>query len=232
MTFGKCCFALYQRNLFRFTSILYMQKQVTMVSDSAQHIPERIKLRNAGYADEAVVVNILCKSFENDPHIKWMLEKSKYPEKLKAIMTYVFHQTMKIGNIYLTEDKTATALWTSEKNEKFTFEFVKRNVKFLFQVGLQTVVRILTNESFTYKQYPKGEKYYHLYLIGVLPESQGKGYANLLMNPVLYEMEEKSIPVFVETANPLNVQIYLKKGFKTYKTWIKSGLKLYYMRTC
>lgn len=193
---------------------------------------ETVKLRKAGYADEAVVVNILCKSFENDPHIIWMLEKSSYPDKLKAIMTYTFHQTMKIGTIYLTEDETATAMWTSEKKEKLSFEFLHRNLKFLFQVGVKTVVRILTNESFTHKQYPRGEKYYHLYIIGVLPESQGKGYANLLLNPVLYEMEEKSIPVYLETANLRNVQIYLKKGFTTYKTWIKNGLTLYYMRTC
>jgi len=193
---------------------------------------ENVKLRKAGYDDEEVVVNILCKSFENDPHLKWMLEKSKNPDKLKAITTYTFLQTMKIGHIYLTEDETATAMWTSEKNEKLSIEFVKRNLKFLFQVGIKTVVRILVNESFTHKQYPKGEKYYHLYIIGVLPESQGKGYANLLLNPVLYEMEEKSIPVYLETANPRNVKIYLKKGFTTYKTWIKNGLKLYYMRTC
>jgi GNAT superfamily N-acetyltransferase len=203
-----------------------------MESILVQQKSERVKLRKAEYSDEEVVVNILCKSFENDPHLNWMLEKSKYPDKLKAIMTYTFQQTMKIGNIYLTDDETATAMWTSEKNEKFSFEFIKRNLKFLFQVGIQTVVRILTNESFTHKQYPKGEKYYHLYIIGVLPESQGKGYANLLMNPILYEMEERSIPVYLETANPRNVQIYLKKGFKTYKTWIKNGLKLYYMRTC
>jgi GNAT superfamily N-acetyltransferase len=203
-----------------------------MESILVQQKSERVKLRKAEYSDEDVVVNILCKSFENDPHLNWMLEKSKYPDKLKAIMTYTFQQTMKIGNIYLTDDETATAMWTSEKNEKFSFEFIKRNLKFLFQVGIQTVVRILTNESFTHKQYPKGEKYYHLYIIGVLPESQGKGYANLLMNPILYEMEERSIPVYLETANPRNVQIYLKKGFKTYKTWIKNGLKLYYMRTC
>jgi GNAT superfamily N-acetyltransferase len=203
-----------------------------MESILVQQKSERVKLRKAEYSDEEVVVNILCKSFENDPHLNWMLEKSKNPDKLKAIMTYTFQQTMKIGNIYLTDDETATAMWTSEKNEKFSFEFIKRNLKFLFQVGIQTVVRILTNESFTHKQYPKGEKYYHLYIIGVLPESQGKGYANLLMNSILYEMEERSIPVYLETANPRNVQIYLKKGFKTYKTWIKNGLKLYYMRTC
>ena len=69
-----------------------------------------------------------------------------------------------------------------------------------------------------------------MYAIGVLPESQGKGYASLLMNPVLNEMEENHRRVYLETANPKNVQIYKKKGFKTYNTWFNNGLKLYYMR--
>ena len=31
-------------------------------------------------------------------------------------------------------------------------------------------------------------------------------------------MKEKSIPVFLETANPRNVDIYKKKGFKIFET--------------
>ena len=189
-----------------------------------------IKLRLATSNDEGKVVHILCNSFKNDPHILWMLEKSKYPKKLEAIMTYVFRQTLEVGTIYLTEDETATALWKSEKKEKIDFEFIKRNLNFLFKVGLRSVVRILTNESFTYKQYPKNEKYTHLYVIGVLPESQGKGYASSLMNPVLNETEQNSEPVFLETANIKNVQIYIKKGFEIYNKWLNHGIELYYMR--
>ena len=50
------------------------------------------------------------------------------------------------------------------------------------------------------------------------------------MNPVLYETEQKSEPVFLETANIKNVQIYIKKGFETYNKWLKNGIELYYMR--
>jgi len=203
-----------------------------MKSTSTGQIPgsNDIKLRLATSNDEGKVVHILCNSFKNDPHILWMLEKSKYPKKLEAIMTYVFRQTLEVGTIYLTEDETATALWKSEKKEKINFEFIKRNLNFLFKVGLRSVVRILTNESFTYKQYPKNEKYTHLYVIGVLPESQGKGYASSLMNPVLNETEQNSEPVFLETANIKNVQIYIKKGFEIYNKWLNHGIELYYMR--
>jgi len=38
------------------------------------------------------------------------------------------------------------------------------------------------------------------------------------MNPMIQRMKEKSIPVFLETANPRNVDIYKKKGFKIFET--------------
>ena len=57
---------------------------------------ENVKLRKASYNDEAIVVNILCKSFENDPHMKWMLEKSSNTDKLRIIMTYIFRKTIRI----------------------------------------------------------------------------------------------------------------------------------------
>jgi GNAT superfamily N-acetyltransferase len=55
-------------------------------------------------------------------------------------------------------------------------------------------------------------------MIGVLPEAQGKGLASGLMNPMIQRMKEESIPLFLETANPRNVDIYKKKGFKIFET--------------
>jgi GNAT superfamily N-acetyltransferase len=192
---------------------------------------EKVKLRKASYDDEALVVNILCKSFEKDPCLSWMLEKSINPQKLKITMSYLFHKIMKIGYIFLTDNEVATALWKCEKKERFTFEFIYRNLNFLFQIGFKSVIRILQNESFSNKQYPRDEKYCHLYLIGVLPESQGKGYASLLLNPVLNEMKKRSRSVFIETANLKNVQIYIKKGFSVYNKWMCNGFELFYLRT-
>lgn len=188
------------------------------------------ELLKATRNDEDVVVNIMCESFQDDPHMKWMLGKSRNPDKLCAIMKYVFRKTMNIGDVYLSQDKTAVALWKSGKKEIFTIEYIKRNIGFLLKVGARTVIRILINESFTAKQYPKNKPFYHLYLIGVLPQSQGKGYASKLMNPVLNNMRRKAIPVYLETANSTNVQIYRKKGFEIYNTWFSKGFELYYMK--
>jgi len=47
-------------------------------------------MRRAGREDKDTVVNILSKSFINDPHVNWLLEKSKCKNKLRIMMEYVF----------------------------------------------------------------------------------------------------------------------------------------------
>jgi GNAT superfamily N-acetyltransferase len=192
---------------------------------------ENVTLKKASLKDEDIVVNILCKSFKNDPCLIWLLEKSKNPDKLEITMRFLFRNIITIGHVYLTGNNTATALWKCEKKEKLNLDFLSANLRYLIQIGFKSVYRILKNESFSYKQYPKKEKYCHLYLIGVLPEEQGKGYASLLLNPVLNEMKKKSRPVFIETANLKNVQIYIKKGFNLYNKWMSNGFELFYLRT-
>ena len=193
--------------------------------------PESIlDIKKATIKDHETVVKVLCTAFKQDPHMTWLLEKSNHPKKLEIMMSYLFHKTLSIGTIYLTSDNQAVALWKSENQEQLSWEYIKRNFMFLLKIGLPSVLRILENEKFTYRQYPKKCHYFHLYLIGVLPENQGKGYASKLINPIVEEMSLKSIPVYLETANAVNIRIYEKKGFKVYNTWTNHGLHLYYMK--
>ena len=186
-------------------------------------------MEKASYADKGIVVNILSKSFINDPHINWLLEESKNKNKLKIIMGYVFEESLARGTVYLNDDNTAVALWNTEKKEKVSLQYIVRNLSFLFRAGLKTTKRCLEADKLIYAQYPKNSRYCQLYLVGVLPEYQGKGLASTLMNLMIEEMEKKSIPMHLETANPHNVKIYMKKGFNIIATLQLGKEKLYCM---
>ena len=99
-----------------------------------------------------------------------------------------------------------------------SFHYIRRHLAFLIQIGIRSVVRILKSEAHVHNNFRKYPRFCHLYMIGVLPEAQGKGLASALMNPMIQRMKERSIPVFLETANPRNVNIYKKKGFKIFET--------------
>jgi GNAT superfamily N-acetyltransferase len=171
------------------------------------------EIRLADRKDKPTVVKILTESFKHDPHITWLLEKTNNKNKLEIIINYVVDETFSKGTIYLTNDNLGVAMWHSKKEEKFTFEYVKRNLSFLFKIGISTVIRSLKYVEISHNHFPLKKQFCYLYLIGVLPEGQGKGLASKLMNPVLEYCKLNNIPVFLETATPKNVEIYKKKGF-------------------
>ena len=188
-------------------------------------------MRIATLADVDLIKNILLVSFKNDPHVNWLLEESKNKSKLNALIDYVVHQTLRKGEIYLSDDDDAVALWDFERNEKLSFHYIWRNLAFLIQIGIKPVVRIVNSEAHVHNNFRKYPRYCHLYMIGVKPEAQGKGLASALMNPMIQRMKEKSIPLFLETANPRNVGIYKKKGFKIFETLTIGDRNLFLMST-
>jgi ribosomal protein S18 acetylase RimI-like enzyme len=99
-----------------------------------------------------------------------------------------------------------------------SLHYIWRNLTFLMRIGIRSVVRIVKSEAHIHNNFRKYPRYCHSYMIGILPEAQGKALASTLMNPLLQNMKEMSIPVFLETANLRNVEIYKKKGFKIFET--------------
>ena len=165
-----------------------------------------------------MIKNILLVTFKNDPHVSFLLEESKNKRKLNLLIDYVVDQTFRQGEIYLSDDKHGVALWDFERNEKMSLHYIWRNLTFLFQIGIKSVMRIVKSETHIHNNFREYPRYCHLHMIGVSPEAQGKGMASTSMNPMLQWMKEKSIPVFLETANLRNVDIYKKKGFQVFET--------------
>jgi ribosomal protein S18 acetylase RimI-like enzyme len=188
-------------------------------------------MRTATLADVALIKNILLVSFKNDPHLNSLLEESKNQRKLTILIECVVDQTFRRGEIYLSDDNSAVALWDFEGNEKISLHYLWRSLAFLIRIGIKSVIRIVKSEAHIHNNFRKYSRYCHLYMIGVLPEAQGKGLASTLMNPMLQRMKEKSIPVFLETANLRNVDIYKRKGFKVFETLTVGDHNVFLMST-
>ena len=186
-------------------------------------------MKRAKFEDKNVVVDILTKSFINDPHINFLLEKSKNKNKLSIIMEYVFEESFYKGEIYLNEDNTAVALWNTSTKEKLSWRYIYRNLSFLLRVGFDSTCRILKMDKLVHKHHPRTGQFAHLYTIGVLPESQGKGYAKQLINFMIEKMSSTKSTLYLETANSTNIGIYNKIGFHVFHTIDVDGHKLFCM---
>ncbi|MDO5665758.1 MAG: GNAT family N-acetyltransferase [Bacteroidia bacterium] len=188
-----------------------------------------INIKSASNEDEEQILSVLFASFAHDPYMAYLLELSNNPNKLDILIRYITQQTLAKGRAYLTDDHKSTALWLTQRKEKFTWRFIKRNLNIYQKLGIKSIVRILKMEHISHKRFPSKSPFMYLYMIGVMPEKQGKGYAGALLDTALADADAQACPVFLETASELNVRIYEKKGFSVTHTFRDGNFMVFYM---
>ena len=186
-------------------------------------------MRLAEYKDKGLVVSILMTSFKNDPHVNFLLEFSKNKNKLKAIMEYVFEESLNKGEIYINDNNTAVVLWNTKSSEPVNLSFIFRNLLFLFRNGISTTRRVLKMDKLIHEKHPSDGNFVHLYLIGVLPEYQGNGYARQLVQLMIDKHKNTGKLMCLETSNLRNIEIYKKMGFEISNTVIHNDHKIFCM---
>lgn len=208
---------------FHLRDFIFVQKFNNMMKKEFPY------LRLAERKDKHIIMSIITKSFISDPGLKWMLELSKNKKKLSVVLDFLVEETFNKGHIYITTDNMGVAMWHTEKKEKISLDFLKRNCRMLFKLNIQSIIRLIKFQNITHNKFPKSQSYCYLANIAVLPEAQGKGVASKLLNPVITECKNNNIPIFLETANTNNVQIYERKGFVISDIVKLNSICFYYM---
>lgn len=188
-----------------------------------------MKNKKADKKDSDRLVDIICSSFVNDPCFRWMIGQKNFEKKIYFLADYLVEETLAKGEVFIGPTGDAAALWQSEKKERLSLAVIFRNLKFLFNMGLPTVWRSLKLLKLKYAQISNQNPYLYLACIGVMPSGQGKGLAKALLDPVLADAENSGRDVYLETANPLNVNIYKKRGFEIIDEVDLSEIKITFM---
>ncbi|MDR6735283.1 GNAT family N-acetyltransferase [Sphingobacterium sp. 2149] len=179
--------------------------------------------------DAARVVDVICSSFVDDPCFKWMIGKKNFEKKIYFLANYIVEETLINGEIFIDPTRNAVALWQSQNKTRLTAAQLFRNLKFLLYMGPSTVFRSLKLLKLKDAHISDQKPYLYLACIGVMPSRQGKGLAKGLLDPVLTEAENSGKDVYLETANPLNVRIYRKKGFEIIDEVALSDIRMTFM---
>ncbi|NKB60604.1 MAG: GNAT family N-acetyltransferase [Gammaproteobacteria bacterium] len=185
-------------------------------------------IRSARMDELPTVIEILSESFKDDPHMNWILEQSRYSEKINVVIEYQVKEAFNTGCVLVTKDLLGASLWNTESRENLTIDYIKRNISFILKLGLRTAIRSLKDKEAAENKHT-GKKYFYLSAIGVLPQGRGKGLASKLMDPLLEHCKKHNFPVYLETANDRNVKIYSKKGFVETGISDKGCIKIHYM---
>jgi ribosomal protein S18 acetylase RimI-like enzyme len=162
---------------------------------------------------------VLSRAFQNDPVLRWQIpDATKRLSKLYYFWELVLRVGIKYGEVYGTsENLEGIAIWRPPQNVNVSYwKFVKNGAfKFPFRFGIKTTKKITfvqaVNDSIRniYMKVP----HWYLDVIAVDPKYQGKGFASMLLKPMLKRIDKEKLPIWLETNLERNVQFYKHYDF-------------------
>ena len=189
-------------------------------------------MRKGTFKDRKRVVEIISRSFENNPGINWIFRKNvNHRKAMKRIARWAFIKSLMREGVFLSDNEKGVAFCFRHDYKVFSIlEFTH-----LFWFGITCIKwtrigRVLRHEAYRESIRPSSGKYLYFWFFGVLPE--GREAAFDLKDGIMNISREQQLPVYVETTVERNVLVYQRYGFKTYfiNDNREEGLKMWFMK--
>ena len=157
-------------------------------------------------------------AFADDPPTLFLIPKRKQRANLHFAFEYYLRMCiLSGGDAYtISPNCEAVAVWAASSTRESLWKAVRAGYPFLpLRCGWRFLVKDAQGTDFCNeirKQYAPSEHCY-LELLAAAPGQQGKGYASLLVRPMLAKLDERRMPCYLETQSLRNVSIYQHLGF-------------------
>jgi len=169
--------------------------------------------------------SVLTESFANDPFIQYLMGRNNYDLKKASLFhKFVINYGLKYGMVLATSANfEGVAIWLPPNKTEFTaWKSIKAGVISLvkieginFKKRLQFFKRFKEYGNYSAQLHKKYTAFpnWHLLEIGIANKYRGKGFSSRLLRPILDELDKKGLHCYLETHNPVNVEIYRHFGF-------------------
>lgn len=181
----------------------------------------RLQKSDIGRASE-----VLGRVFHEDPDIMKILpDDDARRKKLKHFFRCFIKFGILYGEVYAPSQKMeGVSVWVHSSTKDMTFW---RNLRagfmgLVFKVdgmALKIFGRYGKQMDEAMKTVIEGEHWF-LFIIGVDPKHQRKGYGKKMIEPMLKRIDTENLPVMLDTNKQANIGYYERFGFKVVKTYI------------
>jgi GNAT superfamily N-acetyltransferase len=170
-------------------------------------------VRKAVAEDVPALSAALAAAFDDDPVIGWVFPHARRrPRFARRLFALRLRHVLDQGETY-TIDNRGGALWAVPGQWKVSVgQQLDMLVRLAGGLGLRAT-RILGGLHDVERRHPR-EPHYYLAVLGVEPESQGRGLGTALMGPVLRACDGDGVPAFLESSKERNVDYYSRHGFR------------------
>lgn len=155
-------------------------------------------------------LNCMLTAFVADPTVRYMWpEPSLYLNHFKTFANLYCGNAVNNQTAWVKGDFNGVAAWLGPYKEQDESALIDIVVSTCPSDRVDEILGLLATLS---SYYPK-EPCWYLPLIGVDPSLQGNGYGMELMGHMLREIDQRGLPVYLESSNPANITLYKRCGF-------------------
>lgn len=182
-----------------------------------------LKRLNEDQIEEAS--GVLARAFQDDPLFAYL-----YPDPIERKIRSVTYCEFVILNgilyldVYITSnDIEGIALWRAYNIKDQKIEIQSKEIKRrMRKVKRESFSDRLFNERYGvftevtsfFENKHANFPHWELFIIGVDPIHQGKGYASKLLRMKLAEIDKQNLPCYLHTENERNIKLYEHFGFE------------------
>ena len=165
-------------------------------------------------------IEALVRAFRNYPLFEHFFPNKADREKISYyFLSFLVYSGIKYGEVYATSSNLeGIAIWMPSNNYPVTFWKALRSVPLsrIFGIGRFGGSKMRHFNDYIDSVHQRVVPFNHWFLqaIGIGPRFQGKGFASLLIRPMLSRIDKENLVCYLETIDEKNVAIYQHFGFE------------------
>jgi len=180
---------------------------------------------------------MLARAFQDGPiNLYAYADDANAKSRLPYVYEFVLRYYLRYAQSYTTSEKLeGVAVWQRYKKIKISYWHLLTSgaIWSAIKMGARVGKRMEPFFGYVEKKHTELVSFPHWYLIliGVEPESQGRGYASRLLRSMLSRIDEEGLPCYLETEKEKNVTIYEHFNFRVIDEFIvpETTVKLWAM---
>ena len=182
------------------------------MSEIAPHPFETV--RKAETADVRETATALARAFYDDPIMQWFFPSDRRMPRLDRGFTVFLQRIyLRYGETYTLDGRVGGALWAPPGKWHVGPLGQLRLLPRMMNAFGRDLPKLMRGITFIESKHPD-DPHYYLAVLGVEPESQGKGLGAALMKPVLDRCDREGLPAYLEASSERSRALYLRNGFE------------------
>jgi ribosomal protein S18 acetylase RimI-like enzyme len=157
------------------------------------------------------VTATIVRAFMNDPAARWMYPNpAQYCEHFPKFVRAFGGRAFETGMVHRADEFRGAALWLPPRvrpDEDAITKLISCSVAERDQAVMFSVFERMGH-------YHPSTAHWHLSLLGVEPQEQGKGYGSALLHHALARCDAEGALAYLESSNEQNIPLYQRHGFE------------------